>query len=109
MKKFMSVALSASMGALLLTTAVTTSATARPWSGGHYYRHGNDGAWLGAGLGIFALAAILASQHHDRYQDRADYRDVPPPPPPRSDNRYDNGPGYGQGYDRGYDNGGYDR
>ena len=89
--------------ALALTLIGSTAAVADPyghrggWGGGrgHYdrgYRHGDNGAGLaiGLGVGLFALAAIAASQHdEDRYDNRAyGY-----------DNRaygYDNG--YGNGY-----------
>jgi hypothetical protein len=97
MKKILGVALAG----LLLVPAVGTAASARPWTnhGGYGYRGGDHtGAYVAAGLGIFALAAILASQHHDRYadryDDRYDYR-PPPPLPPRN--------GYGPGADRDYD------
>lgn len=60
---------------------------------GHsYHRGGNDGALM-AGVGLFALAAILAtSQNHDQsYYD--DYRAPLPPPPPAY-----GPPAYGPGY-----------
>jgi hypothetical protein len=95
MKKILGVALAG----LLLVPAVSTAASARPWANHGGYRGGDHtGAYVAAGLGIFALAAILASQHHDRYEDRYDdrydYRPLPPPPS-RS--------GYGPAYDRDYD------
>ena len=90
--------------ALVLTILGSTAAVADPrgrhgggWrSHGHYdrgYRHGDNGAGLaiGLGVGLFALAAIAASQNNDRYDDRGAYG-------------YDNGYGnrYG-GYRGGYD------
>ena len=96
MKRFIS-------AALALTLLGTSAAVADPWGrrGGHYdrgYRHGDNGAGLaiGLGIGLFALAAIAASQHHD--EDRYDRRAY------GYDNGYDNG--YGRGYG-GY-RGGYD-
>jgi len=98
MKRLISAALAFS----LLGTSV---AVADPWGRhggwggrGHYdrgYRHGDNGAGLaiGLGVGLFALAAIAASQHHD--EDRYD----------RGYGAYDNGYGYNNGYGRGY--GGY--
>jgi len=57
------------------------------------YRRGDNGAGLaiGLGVGLFALAAIAASQHHDGGYDRYDNR----------------GYGYGGGYGS-YGRGGYD-
>lgn len=86
--------LSATLGALLLVTAATGAASARPWHGHggygyHGYRHGDGGVVLGAGLGLFALAAILSNQ-----QQAPRYADYGPPPPPPA-------------YDRGYDDRGY--
>ena len=96
--KTMKKILSATLGSLMLLTAATGAASARPWHGGGY-RHDNTGAYVAAGIGLFALGAILASSHHhDRYDDGYyGYRDVPPPPPPppRAYDRY--------GYDRDYD------
>ncbi len=64
--------------ALALTLIGTTAAVAQPygygnrWGSSHQYRgdyrRGDNGAGLaiGLGVGLFALAAIAASQHHDR-------------------------------------------
>ena len=94
--------------ALALTLLGTSAAVADPWGrhGGGWrdhgrydrgYRHGDNGAGLaiGLGVGLFALAAIAASQHNDRYDDRYGY-----------DNGY--GQNYG-GYRGGYNDyrGGY--
>jgi hypothetical protein len=97
MKRLISAATS---GFLALTLLGTSAAVADPWgrhgggwSGhGRYdrgYRHGDNGAGLaiGLGIGLFALAAIAASQHdQDRYDNRG----------------YDNRYGYDNGYGRGY-------
>ena len=80
--------------ALALSLLGTTADSAQPWHGsyrGGYshgyggYRHGNGaGVALGLGLGLFALAAIAASNDHDRYDERyqGGYYNAPPPPPP---------------------------
>jgi len=94
--------------ALALTLLGTAAASAQSYGRGgydrgysHSYHHGdNTGALIGLGIGLFALGAIVASQHdndRDRYDDRA-YQ-----------NNYR---GYQGGYyqDRGYQNdyrGGY--
>ncbi|HKU64535.1 MAG TPA: hypothetical protein VJQ06_05710 [Rhizomicrobium sp.] len=90
--------------ALALTLLGTSAAVADPWGrhGGGWrghgyhergYRHGDNGAGLaiGLGIGLFALAAIAASQHDEDRYDRRGYG-------------YDNGYGrnYG-GYRGGYD------
>ena len=96
--------------ALALTLLGTSAAVADPWGrhgggwGGHGrydrgYRHGDNGAGLaiGLGIGLFALAAIAASQHdEDRYDNRG--------------YGYDNRYGYDNGYGRSYGGyrGGYD-
>lgn len=86
--------LSATLGSLMLLTAATGAASARPW--GHGGRHDNTGAYVAAGIGLFALGAILASSsHHERYDEGYGYRELPPPPPRGYYDRY--------GYDRGYD------
>jgi hypothetical protein len=97
MKRLISAATSS---LLALTLLGTSAAVADPWGRGrgHYdrgYRHGDNGAGLaiGLGVGLFALAAIAASQHHD--EDRYD----------RGYRSYDNGYGYNNGYGNGY--GGY--
>ena len=69
--------------ALALTLLGTAAASAQPYGRGgydrgysHSYRHGgrdNTGALIGLGIGLFALGAIVASQHdneRDRYEDR---------------------------------------
>lgn len=89
---------------LALSLLGATAASAQTYRGrdsySQSYRHSghNDGAaWVGLGIGLFALAAIAASQHHDRdayaYDRRYDER-----------NRYDRSYGYpSYGYDRSYD------
>lgn len=79
MKKIIATALSASLAGTMLLTA-TGAAMAQPYRG-HYDRgyHGNAGAAIGLGLGLFALGAIIAT-NHDRYDDRYGYRYAPPPP-----------------------------
>ncbi len=65
--------------------AAATPAMARPYYGGH---HGDTAGWaIGAGILGLAVGAAIASDHHDRYDERRDY-----------DNRYEGG---------GYVNGGY--
>lgn len=72
--------------ALVLSLLGATAASAAPAHGalqpvdyrGYSYRHHDDGAGaaIGIGIGLFALGAILASQHnHDRdgWYDRDDY------------------------------------
>jgi hypothetical protein len=57
------------------------------YDGGSYRRHDNNNGAIVAGVGILALAAILASQHrHHRYHHGWYNRD-----------------GRGYGYDNGYD------
>ncbi len=55
------------------------------WGGGWHDRgwrgHDDSGALIGLGIGLFALGAIAASSHHDRYYDRYEYGPPPPPPP----------------------------
>ena len=91
--------------ALALTLLGSTAAVAAPYGHGSngyshsynnsgsyrgydrgYRHHNNDGAYVAAGLGIFALAAILASQNNDQRYDR------------RYDDRYNRG--YDDGYGR---------
>jgi len=64
---------------LALTLLGSAAASAQPYGRGgysHSYRHGghdNTGALIGLGIGLFALGAIVASQHdndRDRYDDR---------------------------------------
>lgn len=53
------------------------------WHDRGWHGHGdNTGALVGLGIGLFALGAIAASAHNDRYYDRYDYGPPPPPPPP---------------------------
>jgi hypothetical protein len=98
--------------ALALTLIGSTAAVADPygrgnWGGGYSrqdrgdYRHGDNGAGLAVGLGLFALAAI-ASQHNDRDYNRYDNRSY-------GGNDYYNQTGYGSNYgDRStYYRGGY--
>jgi hypothetical protein len=90
MKKILATALA---GTMLLTA--TGAAMAQPYRGHGYdrgYHHGNAGAAIGLGLGLFALGAIIAS-NHDRYDDRYAYRYAPPPPPAY---RYRDGYYYGR-------------
>jgi hypothetical protein len=102
MKKIIATAIA---GTLLLTA--TGAAMAQPYHGNQGYSrgysvnrgydrgyHGNAGAAIGLGLGLFALGAIIAS-NHDRYDDRYDYRYAPPPPPPPA-YRYRDGYYYGR-------------
>jgi hypothetical protein len=63
---------------LALTLLGATAASADSYGRGGYDRgyghhHGdNSGALIGLGIGLFALGAIVASQHdNDRYDDRA--------------------------------------
>jgi hypothetical protein len=97
--------------ALALTLIGSTAAVADPygrgnWGGGHSrqdrgdYRRGDNGAGLaiGLGVGLFALAAIAASQHdrgEGRYSDQG-YNNY--------GSGYDGNSGYGQGYGNGYHN-----
>lgn len=94
MKRFLSAALALS---LLGATAAQADSFYGP-RGGHYERydrhdydrdrdhyrhHDNSGALIAAGVGLFALTAILASQNNER--ERVYVRDdryAPPPPPP---------------------------
>jgi hypothetical protein len=78
-------------GTLALSLLGATAASADPWRhggyrGGHdrgwHGRGDNTGALIGLGIGLFALGAIAASSHNDRYYDRYDYGPPPPPPPP---------------------------
>jgi hypothetical protein len=83
MKKLLATALA---GTLLVSA--TGAALARPY---HYgpshnysrydrgYHHGNAGAAIGLGLGLFALGAIIASSQNHYYA----------PPPPRYRYGYD--------------------
>lgn len=103
--------------ALVLSLIGSTAAVAQPygrsggWGGYSHqdrgnYRRGDDGAGLaiGLGVGLFALAAIAASQHHDRDYDRYDNRRY------SDGNDYGEGgyaPSYGRGYGSTYGNGGY--
>lgn len=72
--------------ALALSLIGSTAAIADPYDRGNHwggyshqdrgdYRRGDNGAGLaiGLGVGLFALAAIAASQHHDREYDNRDY------------------------------------
>src|SRR5689334_1573095 len=80
-------------GTLALSLLGATAASADPYRhGGYGYGGGwhdrgwhgrgdNTGALIGLGIGLFALGAIAASSHHDRYYDRYDYGPPPPPPP----------------------------
>src|SRR5260370_11362728 len=104
-------------GPLALSLLGTAAASAQPYRGdfgrgdfgrGDFGRHGgygggwhdrgwhgrgdNSGALIGLGIGLFALGAIAASSHHDRYYDRYEYGPPPPPPPAY----------YGRGYDDDY-------
>jgi hypothetical protein len=85
-------------GTLALSLLGTTAASAQSYRG-DFGRHGgwghgggwndrgwhgrgdNTGALVGLGIGLFALGAIAASSHQDRYYDRYDYGPPPPPPP----------------------------
>ena len=71
--------------ALALSLIGSTAAIADPYDHGNRwggyshqdrgdYRRGDNGAGLaiGLGVGLFALAAIAASQHHERNYDRYD-------------------------------------
>src|SRR5882757_6215942 len=102
--------------ALALTLLGATAASAQSYGRGGYdrgssYRHGshdNSGALIGLGVGLFALGAIVASQHNDRdrYDDRgyqgnyggyqnSDYRG-------RDDYQNYRGNGYGYSNSNGY-------
>jgi hypothetical protein len=119
--------------ALALSLIGSTAAVAQPygrsggWGGYSHqdrgdYRRGDNGAGLaiGLGVGLFALAAIAASQHHDRDYDRYDNRGYGYGGSYYGQGGYtpsDSG-GYGGGYGstygnsgfrHGYDNYGYDR
>jgi hypothetical protein len=89
MKKLLATALA---GTLLM--GATGAAMARPYHGYGYdrgYHHGNAGAAIGLGLGLFALGAIIASSQ-DRYGPAyygPAYYAPPPPPPPVYRYRYD--------------------
>jgi hypothetical protein len=101
--------------ALAIALIGSTAAIADPydhgnrWAGYSHqdrgdYRQGDNGAGLaiGLGVGLFALAAVAASQHHDRY-DNGDYGYG-------RGNYYGQG-AYGSGYGGGYGSygrGGYD-
>ena len=92
--------------ALALTLLGATAASAQSYGRGGYdrgssYRHGshdNSGALIGLGIGLFALGAIVASQHNDRdrYDDRAYQSSYAP-------NGYQNG-GYQNDYRGNYQN-----
>ena len=86
-------------GTLALSLLGTTAASAQSYrhggwghGGGWHGRGDNTGALIGLGIGLFALGAIAASSHHDRYYDRYDYG--PPPPPPPAYGYYRNGYDY---------------
>ena len=57
---------------LALTLLGATAATAAPY-GHSYYRGGDNGGAIVAGIGLLALAGILASQHHDYDRDYGRY------------------------------------
>ena len=93
-------------GTLALSLLGATAASADPWRHGGYRGGWNDRGWhdrgwhgrgdntgalIGLGIGLFALGAIAASSHNDRYYDRYDYGPPPPPPPPAYGYRYDYG------------------
>ena len=78
-------------GTLALSLLGASAASADSWRHGGYrggYDRGwhgrgdNTGALIGLGIGLFALGAIAASSHNDRYYDRYEYGPPPPPPPP---------------------------
>ena len=92
MKKILATALAGSLAGAMLLTA-TGTAMAQPYRGHNDrgYHHGNAGAAIGLGLGLFALGAIIATNHDryndryndrydDRYDDRYGTRYAPPPP-----------------------------
>lgn len=78
--------------ALALTLLGGSAAVAAPtgYDNRGYGHESNNGA-LFAGIGLFALAAILASQNNRSYQ--RDWHD-------RGYGRFDNSRGYNHGYDR---------
>jgi hypothetical protein len=65
---------------LALTLLGTAAASADSYGRGGYdrgysHRHGdNAGALIGLGIGLFALGAIVASQHDNDRRDYSDYR-----------------------------------
>lgn len=86
----------------------------RGWDRGwDHRRHHDDGAGaaIAAGIGLFALTAIIAASDRDREETRVRAYDYPPPPPPRDryynstpDRDYDQGSDYRNqpSYDDGY-------
>ena len=78
-------------GTLALSLLGATAASAQSYRHGGYHggwhdrgwhgRGDNSGALIGLGIGLFALGAIAASSHNDRYYDRYEYGPPPPPPP----------------------------
>jgi len=104
MKKLVSAVLALSL--LSATAASAQSYRGRDTYSQSYHRSGNNGALVGLGIGLFALAAIAASQHHDRdsyaYDRNYDERD--------RYNRSYGYPSYGYGQSYGYNQSyGYDR
>ena len=105
MKRLVCAALALS---LIGSTAAIAHENEGNWGGyaqqdGRDYHRGDNGAGLaiGLGVGLFALAAIAASQHNDRY-DNGSYG---------YGGNYYGREAYGSGYDGGYDSygrGGYD-
>jgi hypothetical protein len=87
------------LGVALILSLVGSSAVMAAPYGNRGYGHGNNDGAVFAGLGIVALAAILASQHNNHYQ--YGYRDNRDGYDTRNYGGYNND--YGRSNMRGYD------